>query len=103
MSVPSALEKMRGYSDWGPDSSSLSATDKECVTLSKTLDLFPSHLKMGPIAPTLPHLIWLLWKFNEIMFVNMLWELQKQHTLIEFNEGCYLLFITRGECGSLLL
>lgn len=33
----------------------------------------------------------------------MLWELQKVHTLTESNEGYYLLFITRGECSSLLL
>lgn len=35
--------------------------------------------------------------------MNMLWELQKQHTLTESNDGYYLIFITRGECGSLLL
>lgn len=52
----------------GVQTSSLSDTDIDCVTLSKTPDLFPSHLKMGPIAPTLPHLIWLLWKANEIMY-----------------------------------
>lgn len=74
-----------------------------CVTLSKSVDPFPSLLKMGPITPTLPHLTWLLWQCNEIMFVGVLWKFQKQHTLAEPYDSYYLIFITRGECGSLLL
>lgn len=73
------------------------------VTLSEIPDLFPSGLKMGPTVPTLPHLTWLLWQSNEIMFVGMFWELQKHHTLKESYDHYYLIFITRGECGSLLL